>query len=87
MQTTRRFRITGLLPNTVYRFAVSAANSAGAGPENVPRIVLYECRNGFKDTGAGCQVGWGVEAARVASDQARSPSGPLVPVTKRQPLQ
>ncbi|PRW56694.1 Tryptophan synthase alpha chain [Chlorella sorokiniana] len=55
MQLKRRFRVTGYLPNTVYRFAASAANSAGAGPENVPRTVFYVCGNGFKDTGAGCQ--------------------------------
>lgn len=56
-QSKRRFRITGHLPNTVYRFAVSAANSAGVGPESVQRIVFYECKNGFKDNGTGCKVG------------------------------
>ncbi|PRW56566.1 Tryptophan synthase alpha chain [Chlorella sorokiniana] len=55
MQLKRRFRVTGYLPNTVYRFAASAANSAGAGPESVPRTVFYVCSNGFRDTGAGCQ--------------------------------
>lgn len=50
----RRFKITGYLPNTVYRFAAAARNAAGQGPESVPRIMFYECTSDYTDTGSGC---------------------------------
>ncbi|KAI7843140.1 hypothetical protein COHA_003311 [Chlorella ohadii] len=51
---TRRFKLTGYLDNVVYRFAASARTAAGLGPESVPRIVFYECGDGYTDTGSGC---------------------------------
>lgn len=52
----RRFKITGHLTNVVYRFAASAMNAAGPGPETDPRIEFHQCATYFKDTGTGCQV-------------------------------
>ena len=56
MPLQRQFTVPGHQVNIVYRFAATATNEAGTGPESAPRFRFYECGQFFKDTGNGCTV-------------------------------
>lgn len=75
----RRFKITGYLPNTVYRFTAAARNAAGQGPESVPRIMFYDCTSDYTDSGSGCVLKVGAAKLALFLPPGLPPSRPSQP--------